>query len=215
MHVCAVKKLKKLLIPIVALLAFSMLSTSVSAPAPEYYMARFYGLAKGPCWVHHGGVWPPEAVGEGSVHVRGSAIVAGDADYYWANTTDPNTCIRNRRSRMEVSWNNKKLKVWMWPSHVVWGIFNDTLDWFYLANMSFFGYHRGEAGLQFISGTAYVSCGSEPFSYLEVILGIETEPIPVCFVWAGAEFQGWPAAQQLIRGVTVWRPIRWSRGVTF
>lgn len=202
--------MKKLLIPIVVLLAFSVLVTSVSAPVSEYYMARFHGSASGICLVFEEEPGPdPIALGKGRFHIRGLALVREDADYYWANEADPNTRIWTRRVRMRVSWNNEKLMVHMWPSGAVWGMFYDEENWFYIANMTFSGYYIEDSTLQHVSGSAQVlfaKIGPEEVLAAIVVLYIGPD-IFYSFGWVS---EGPPeyVARGFSHRVTVW-PIPW------
>ena len=209
--------MKKALIPIAALLAFSMLITSVSAPVPEYYAARFYGHASGCCWVftEEPGPDPPEptASGRGRFHIRGFAIAREDTDYYWANSTDPNTRIWTRRTHMKVRWNSERLMVYMWPSGAVWSMFNDTIS--AIGNLTFSGYYIDRCMFRhYIRGIAIVWFieveESEPISIAVIVLYRGTDHF-YTFVWTDREVEELPpgcVARRIIRRVTVW-PIPW------
>lgn len=205
--------MKKLLIPIVTLLAFSMLITSVSAPVPEYYAARFHGHTNGVCRVfdeYPGEGVTPTALGQGRIYIRGLAIVKEDTDYYLANITeDPNTRVWTRRTGMKASWEGEKLMVHMWPSDTVWGMFNDTMDAFAVANLTFSGYHKDASGfIQFARGTALIyfsEYGDPPYLMAMVMLYMGTEHW-LSFLWIG-EYEGMPPeylARPFINRVTVW-----------
>lgn len=210
--------MKKLLVPMVALLALSMLSTFVSASFVQYYMASFYSEAEGWCCVSTeppGGPWTGPPFGKGSFHIRGSAIVREELPPWYAadRTIYPDTRLWARRTRMTVSWGNEKLMVYMWPSYTVHGSFRDDMDMFGIGSMSFFGYYKGEAGLQFVRGTAQMRCGETlSVSYLQISLVVGAEHW-LTFSWVNKETVDLPpecVARQVIRGVTIWGPIPWS-----
>lgn len=131
--------MKKVFIPIVALLAFSILVTSVSANL-EQYAVRFYGSASGYCHViipFVGGF-----SGRGRVHVRGLAIALHlpDADSIYESEE-----MWTRRTSMRVSWNSAKLMVYMWASGDTYGTFSGTSDEFYIYDLSFSGYRMADS----------------------------------------------------------------------
>jgi len=219
--------MRKVLIPIIAaLLAFFMLSNSVSASFVQYYAARFSGSANGWCWiftempVNQSAM--PSAYGKGRLDIRGLAIVRKDTgppfgDYYWANTTqDSNTNIWTYRTQMRVTWGSNICAVHMWTPDTVWGIFIDDGDYFIIANMSFAGWYKEDtAPLQFIRGIAnvyllFAGPPGEEILVAEVILFIGPEHFRT-FAWVTEEIEGYPTgylARSISHRVTVW-PIEW------
>ena len=212
--------MKKALIPIAVLLAFSMLITSVSAPN-GYFAVRFHGYASGCCWVFTEEPGPdtpePTASGRGRFHIRGFAIAREDTGYYWASRAhDPNTHIWIRRTHMRVRWDNQMLMVHMWPSDYVYGMFVDAMDTFYLLNMSFAGYYIGDLGLQYIRGnnaTIYHGLIGPPGEEIlaSVVMLYDGADHLFTFAWVGEEIPELPpgcTARRITHRVTVW-PIRW------
>ena len=144
-HSCVVKwGVKKLIVPIVVLLAFSMLITSVSAPVQEYFAVRFYGSANGTCWVitEFGGE-TPDYKGSGRICVSGLAIgTEYHPDYYLAYTVWTLITI------MRVSWTNGSahaqlmvhMRFWYHPT-LCKGLLNDTSNEFIIQYMKFSGYY--------------------------------------------------------------------------
>lgn len=205
--------MKKMLFPLVALLAFSTLCTSVSAPSVEYYASRFCGHANGCCSLFAEPLEPdssPIAFGKGRIHIRGLAIVREDADYYWANTTDPNTRVWTYLTRMRVSWNNERLVVHMWKSDMVEGEFYDDEDWFVIANMAFSGWYReGITAPQHVWGGAVVAFFRCPYTGMllgTVTLYVGTEHW-LTFAWLGEPVEGIPpelVTHSFFHKVSVW-----------
>jgi len=223
--------MKKALIPITAaLLTFSILSNSVSAPFVQYYVARFSGSASGWCWIFT--EFPmnesvmPSAYGKGRFDIRGLAIVRKGTDpdfgdYYWANSTDPNTHIWMYRTQMRVTWGSNACAVHFWTTDTTVGVFNDTGDYFMIGffmpmgTTSFAGWYKEEtAPIQFIRGNAVVYVlpydpSGEVFVVM-VVLAIDTTHF-LTFIWISEDIEGYPpghVARSFSHRVTVW-PIEW------
>lgn len=195
--------MKKALIPIVVLLTLSTASTTVSAQGVQYHAASFYGYASGHCEVYtYGG--GGTALGKGSVHIRGLAIVKEDPGYrlYWAySPEDPSTRIWTRRTRMTVKWNNEKLTVFMWPSDGTVFLFWDAESYLEIEDLNFMGYYMDASNhLQFIWGTADVGFGVDE-TVIYVLRGPELY-LEFDFTWYGDE------ARCLRHNVVIW-PITW------
>jgi len=219
--------MKKALIPIIAaLLAFSMLSNSASAQPIPYFAARFSGSANGCCWIFT--EFPmnesvmPSAYGKGRFDIRGLAIVRKGTDpdfgdYYWANSTDPNTSIWMYRTQIRVTWGSNACVVHLWTTDTTVGVFNDTGDYFMIGSFipmgtttSFAGWYKEEAApIQFIRGIAVVYVlpydpSGEVFVVM-VVLGIDTTHF-LTFIWISEDIEGYPTgyvARSISHRVTV------------
>lgn len=200
---------KKTCILVVALLVFSVLTTSVSASPDGYYAVRFYGFANGICIVLEGALGSEAelALGRGRVRIDGlaTALELGPGFYWVAPAEPPNISLR---SHMSVRWGNKKLMVHIWPTNETNAVFNTTGNRYDIV-LEFSGIYIGEAGLEYINGTAHVAFGPggpEEILSANVVL-VTGNGYWRNFVWLGEEVEGLDpeyVARPFIHRVTVW-----------
>lgn len=203
--------MKKTRILMMVLLFFSVAATSVSASFDGYYAVRFYGSAKGCCLVFADGLPEPVGFGRGKFCINGSAVAQelGPGFYWVAPIANPNTRIW-LRSSMKVSWDNEKIIVDIWAPDTTSSTFNTTADAYGLI-LEFSGYCKGEAGRDYINGTAHLSIGSTTPSGEEVLsaavmLVTETGHFR-SFIWIGEDVEGLPpeyVARKFIHRMTAW-----------
>lgn len=226
------KTVKKILIPLAALLTLSVLCASVSAiNFHEYYMVGFYGEAEGLCHVsvsvppsmpadtrRFEGIPPPN--GKGGLYIGGLAIASKENDNFelLAQNADGYDYLSEviwTRSmpacRMRVSFNNgEKLTVWMWSSDDTDGVFTDPSDEFDIGELSVFGCWKREGVLQFISGMANVEFYYTGLCWwnAEAELFLESGHV-IRVAWDGGGGPPEYLARTFKHRVTVWGPIPW------
>jgi len=142
---------RKILIPFVILLTFTILSTSVSATV--FYKVHLFGHAIGDCNVSVD-VDSPNYPGEGRLHLNGLAIARhGIGCYEVFPELDPGVYIR-MGVHIKVRWENKKLIANIWSSNESSGVLCGS--WLKLYDLEFRGNYVEEGNLHFISGTAFL-----------------------------------------------------------
>jgi len=184
-----VKIIRKVLIPLVMLLTFSMLSTSVSAT--EFYKVHLIGHAIGDCNVS-GDVDGLNYPGEGRLHLEGFAIaVHGIGLYEVFPEFDPGVHIR-MGIHMKVRWENKKLIANIRSSNKSSGVLSGW--WLDIDDLQFRGHYIEDENLHFISGTAFLHFKKSHLGYTvgKVVLNIDSTPsMSIDVIWNGDNAGTW------------------------